>query len=131
MKELKDAPVPITDPFESIYNLVYQLIVRTLGCVELAEDRKLLSKVIKWYSTMSAAATFFPVTFPWFPSINATRRFLCGAQIYIVLNRIVKGRRSGKRESDALQSLVDQGDADDNLVGVSLSAFSISNTKTT
>ena len=119
LKELKDAPVPITDPFETIYSIVYQLIVRTLGCVELAEDRALLQRVIGWYDTMLFTSTFMPVVFPWFPSINAVRRWICGAQVYIVLNRIVKGRRSGKRESDALQSLVDGGDADSNLVAVS------------
>lgn len=131
MKELKIAAVPITDPFESIYELVYQLIVRTLGCVELAENRELLRKVITWFDTIVTTATVVPIIFPWFPSIKAIRRYISGARIYFVLNRIVKDRRSGKRESDALQSMVDQGDADENLVGVSGSVFGNPNAEKT
>lgn len=47
----------ITDPFESIYRVVYQLTMRMVGCDDIAEDPELLEKTLQLYETVENSAT--------------------------------------------------------------------------
>jgi sterol 14-demethylase len=54
---LADDPSGITDPFESVYRIVYQLTMRMVGCDDIAEKPELLEKTLKLYETVESSAT--------------------------------------------------------------------------
>ena len=120
LQELVDAPVHITDPFDSIYKLVYLLTTRTVACVDITRNRRLLDSTLSWYETIAQSATAAVILFPWFPSINLIKRYVCGARLFFTLRGIVnKRKKSGVRESDPLQEMVDRGDESSHIIGVS------------
>lgn len=100
--------------------------MRTVGCVEIARDRQLLDTTLEYYETVARSATASVILFPWFPSVNLIKRYICGAQLYFTFNRIVSRRKkSGERHEDPLQEMVDRGDQTGHIIGVSgLECFS-------
>lgn len=54
---LAEDPSRMTNPFESIYRLIFQLTIRTVGCDEIAEDRELQGKVLKLFETIDKSTT--------------------------------------------------------------------------
>ncbi len=124
LAELAAEETHITNPFDSIYKLVYLLTTRTVGCIEIARDRHLLDQTLGLYETIARSATAVVILFPWFPSINLIKRFFCGARLYFILNSIVKNRKaSGVREADALQDMIDCGDETQHIIGVMMGAL--------
>ncbi|KAF4635641.1 hypothetical protein G7Y89_g2441 [Cudoniella acicularis] len=104
-------PTGITDPFESIYKIVFQLTIRMVGCDDIADDPKLLDKTLNLYETIEASSTTAAVLFPKFPSMGIIKRTVAGGRLYVIFNKIVNERKqSGKRGEDPLQFLMDQGD---------------------
>jgi hypothetical protein len=116
---LKDSS-RITDPFESIYSLVFKLTMRTVGCNDIADDLEQLRTIMGHYEVMDKSFTPFVVYFPWLLTIQGLQRKLAGARIYLVFKRIVDRRRkTGERGDDPLQYLMDQGDNMTQIIGVS------------
>lgn len=104
-------PSGLTDPFESIYRVVYQLTMRTVACHEIAEDPALLSKTLHLYEEVERAATPAVVMYPWLPTPAKFRRMWGGAQLYMIFKKIVADRlRTNTRSEDALQICMDSGD---------------------
>ncbi|MBE7180926.1 MAG: cytochrome P450 [Terriglobus roseus] len=63
------------------------------------------------YERIDGTATAATVLFPWFPGPAMLRRTAAGAQIYKMIGDVIKERKAeGRREDDALQFLLDQGD---------------------
>ncbi|KAL1302876.1 hypothetical protein AAFC00_003204 [Neodothiora populina] len=101
----------VTDPFDSIYKIVYQLTMRTVACKEIAEDPAMLEKTLHLYEEVEKAATPTVVMYPWLPSPAKLKRVWGGAQLYMIFKKIVDDRRStGHRVDDALQFCMDAGD---------------------
>jgi cytochrome P450 len=104
-------PSGITNPFDSMYELVYQFTMRTVACNDIADDPALLKKTLGLFEMVEAAATPFMIMYPWMPLWGKLKRVSGGGQLYIILKGIVdKRKKTGTRGDDALQYLMDQGD---------------------
>ncbi|KAF2098210.1 cytochrome P450 [Rhizodiscina lignyota] len=109
--ELANANVKITDPFESVYRIVFQLTMRTVGCNELAEDDVQREKVLQLYQVIEDSTTPATVIFPWFPGPAMIRRTIAGGRLYSIIQNIMDDRKkTGRRENDPLQHMMDMGD---------------------
>lgn len=85
--------------------------MRTVGVRDIAEDRILLDRMLYLYEEVERSATATALLFPWAPSPAKIRKTYAGAQIYMIFQKIVDGRRKlGKSEDDPLQYLIDEGD---------------------
>ncbi|KAK4209371.1 cytochrome P450 [Rhypophila decipiens] len=103
-----DPNMPI-DPFEHIFLLIYQLSHRSLGCNEIAEDPYLLKytmeivRAIDWTSGLQ-------IMFTGLPTIPKLKKYIAGLKLYWILNKAIEDRRNtGKRQTDTMQVLMDQG----------------------
>lgn len=104
-------PKAITDPFDSIYRIVYQLTMRTVACNEIANDRALLDKTLAIFETVEKGSTPAVIMFPRIPTLGMIKRFWGGAQLYRIFKNIVDDRvNNNRREEDPLQFLMDHGD---------------------
>jgi cytochrome P450 len=112
LDDLQKDPKVMTDPFESIYGIVYQLTMRMVGCDDIAEDPVLLAKTLKYYESIDGSATPMAVMYPWLPSPAVVKRTYAASQLYITVNKIVENRKkTGIKGDDPLQYLIDQGDS--------------------
>ncbi|KAI9728476.1 MAG: hypothetical protein M1828_003878 [Chrysothrix sp. TS-e1954] len=114
---ISSSPNNVTEPFDSIYNLVFQLTMRTVGCNEVADDLPLLYKVLGMYEKLEESSTPTTLLFPRFPWPAIISRYWNGLQMYLIFKRFVDDRkRTGRREADCLQFLIDEGDTTPNIV---------------
>jgi len=97
------------DPFEDVFLLIYQLSHRTLGCNEIADNPRLLVytmnivRNIDWTSGLQ-------IMFTGLPTIPRLRKYFAGLRLYWIMNRYInERRRTGRRENDPVQVLMDQG----------------------
>ena len=94
--------------------------MRTVGCNEIANDPRLLAKTLSFFETIQQSATPAGVIFPWLPTPAKLKRTYAGGALYIIFQGIVNERKkTGKREEDALQFMIDQGDDVIKIIGVS------------
>lgn len=102
----------VMDPFDDIYRVVYALTMRTVGTTEIVKSPELMEKTLGWFETLQEASTM-KIIFPWLPTLTDLRRTIAGGQLYYLLKGFVDDRkRTGRREDDALQYLIDTGDDD-------------------
>lgn len=101
-------PPGVMKPFDTIYEIVFQLTMRTVGAHEISTNPALLKKMLGLFETIERAGSATKIIFPWAPSLGHLRRIMAGAQVYMMLGNIVKSRREkGVRYEDAMQVLVD------------------------
>ncbi|KAF9695214.1 hypothetical protein EKO04_006984 [Ascochyta lentis] len=101
----------LTNPFDSIYRLVFKLTIRLVGAEELAEDPVLRRKFEGYFTMLDETAGPISAMFPRFPWPSMIKRFYAGARMYMILDKIVKERRqTGRKPEDPLQNLLDRGD---------------------
>jgi cytochrome P450 len=111
LDELAKNPKGLTDPFESIYGIVYQLTMRTVACNEIAGNRALLDQTLDMFEKIEAASSPELIIFPWFPFPGKLRRLWYGGKLYMVFKGIIEDRaKTGRKEDDPLQFLIDKGD---------------------
>jgi hypothetical protein len=111
LKGIASSPSGITEPFDSVYKIVFQLTMRTVGCNEIANDPRLLAKTLSCVETIAQSATPAGVIFPWLPTPAKLKRTYAGGSLYMIVQGVVNERkRTRKREEDALQFMIDQGD---------------------
>ena len=111
-----DAQLPtkgwgVTQPFESIPKLLFQLPARVVGATELAEDEKLLKKSMAIFDTFEKCNSPFSVVFPWLRVFTPSYivRITMAIKLYRIFSNIVSTRnKTGRREEDGLQVLIDQ-----------------------
>ena len=117
-------PSGITNPFDSIYKIVFKLTMRTVGCNEIANDDALLYETLSLYEKLESAATPLTIMWPWIPTIGKIKRYYGGYQLYMMFKRVVDARnKEGRREKDALQYLLDQGDSLTQIITLVLGAL--------
>jgi cytochrome P450 len=116
---LATEPSGITDPFDSVYEIVFQLTMRTVGCNEVANSPEHLQNTLRWNQTIEQSSTMPAIIFPWFPSPALLRRTLAGIKMYRLFDNIIEERkRTGKKEKDALQYMIDKGDSTKDIISV-------------
>ena len=116
---LAGSPSGMTDPFTSVYEIVFQLTMRMVGCTEIANDPSLLKKTLKLFETIESSTTATAIIFPSLPSPALIKRTIAGGRLYLIFKKIVDEREmSGRREDDALQHLIDIGDNVKDIIGV-------------
>lgn len=100
-----------TNPFESIYRIVFRLTIRMVGAAEIADNPEVLEETLKLFEYIEASATATSIILPKFPSPAVLRRTYGGARLYMIIENIVKKRAaSDEKHDDALQHMLDQGD---------------------
>jgi len=102
----------VMDPFDDIYRVVYALTMRTVGTAEIVRSPELMNKTLGWFETLQNASAL-KIIFPWLPTLTDVRRMIAGGRLYYLLKGLVNDRkRTGRREDDALQYLIDMGNDD-------------------
>lgn len=105
-------PLGRTNPFDSIYQLVFKLTIRLVGAQELADDAALRREFEGYFTMLDETAGPISAMFPRFPWPSMIKRFYAGARMYMILDRIAKKRQQhGTRVDDPLQNLLDRGDS--------------------
>ena len=64
LDELAANPARKTDPFDSIYKMVFKFTMRTVACNEIANDDALLYKTLSLYEDVESAATPLAIMYP-------------------------------------------------------------------
>jgi cytochrome P450 len=101
-----------TNPFDSIYRLIFKLTIRLVGAEELAEDSVLRRKFEGYFTMLDETARPISAMLPRFPWPSMIKRFYAGTRMYMILDNIVKTRKkTGKKPDDPLQNLLDRGDS--------------------
>lgn len=102
-----------TDPYESIYELVYKLTLRTVGCREIAESEELRAKSLSYYEGIEQGLHPSAMLVPsWMPTPAKIKKTASGARLYFLIKSIVDARqREGRTENDPLQYSIDRGDS--------------------
>jgi sterol 14-demethylase len=111
----------VMDPFDDIYRVVYALTMRTVGTTEIVRSPELMDKTLGWFETLQNASAW-KIIFPWLPTLTDVSRMIAGGRLYYLLKGFVDDRkRTGRREDDALQYLLDMGNDDmQKIIAVSL-----------
>jgi hypothetical protein len=130
LKSIASSPNGITDPFDSVYKIVFQLTMRTVGCNEIANDPRLQAKTLSFFETIERSATPSRVIFPWLPTPAKLKQSYAGGALFMMFQGIVNERKkTGKQEEDALQLMIDHGD--DVSMIIRVSTQSVFNPETT
>lgn len=112
--------------FPHMYRLVYRLTHRTAGVHEIAENATLLDATLKHMATIEHCSPL-QIMFPGVPLLGMLSKLWAGFNFHRVLVGLMSERRkTGRRESDALQYLMDIGEPDLEIVKVSDSEYVIS-----
>jgi sterol 14-demethylase len=102
----------VLDPFDDIYRVVYALTMRTVGAAEIYRSPELMDKTLDWFEKLQSASAM-QIIFPWLPTFTDLRRLVAGGRLYYLLKGFVDDRKkTGRREDDPLQHLIDTGDDD-------------------
>ncbi|KAJ7204647.1 cytochrome P450 [Mycena pura] len=99
------------DPFEKVYELLFQTTVRSLSSSEIADDAALVLRLKKLYDRLDAGTTPASVLAPWLPTPAMIKKLWATKGIYDIIVRAIDAReRSGVPQNDTLQMLIDSGD---------------------
>ncbi|KAF7942921.1 uncharacterized protein EAE97_006375 [Botrytis byssoidea] len=101
----------MTDPFVSIYEIVFQLTIRMVDSAEIVNDTEKLRKTLKLFETIEQSTTPMSIVFPWMPTFALIKRTIAGGRLYYLFKGIMDNRKKmNHRETDALQYHIDMGD---------------------
>ncbi|KAK1948823.1 cytochrome P450 6A1 [Colletotrichum sublineola] len=101
----------VFDPFDDINKLVYQLNMRTLGATEIAESPSLLDKSLRLVDEINRNNSTARIIFPFAITPTYLRRFVAAGRLYLMFRKLEQDRRrTGRREQDTLQFLMDEGE---------------------
>ncbi|KAJ7268532.1 cytochrome P450 [Mycena rebaudengoi] len=99
------------DPFQTIYELIFQTTVRSITCSEIADDEVLVARLKTLYDQLDHGTTPATVLVPWLPTPAMMRKLWATKGIYDIVVRVINAReRSGIPQNDTLQMLLDSGD---------------------
>lgn len=111
----------IFDPFEVMNRMVFQLTMRTVGSKEIAESQDLLSRSLSLVHQIGENSSTVRIIVSWLPTLKYMKRLIAAGRLYMLLNGLAKDRtRTGRREDDALQLLLDEGEPGTKIVEASL-----------
>jgi hypothetical protein len=111
----------IINPFESIYSIIWQLSMRTIGFHEVVEDRGLLEKSLSYLEAMDKAVGPLTNTYMKLPTPMRIKHMYYGLRAFLLYQGLIeKRRKTGNRREDAVQVMMDQGDTTYDMVTVRL-----------
>lgn len=100
----------LMDPFDDIYRIVYLLTMRTVGANEIVRDPKLLEKTLELFETVEKCSSPTRIIFPWVMTPAHLRKLYAGGRLYMIFSNLVEQRKkTGTREDDSMQYLIDSG----------------------
>ncbi|CUA72666.1 hypothetical protein RSOLAG22IIIB_04986 [Rhizoctonia solani] len=107
------------DPFDVIYSVVFQLIIRAAGAREISDSVEKCKILERLYWRVEMGSTPTSILFPWVPSTARKQKDAATREIYLMFDELVKARQSeGRREEDALQLLMDLGDSTPEIIAL-------------
>lgn len=59
-----------TDPFDSIYKMIFHFTMRTVACNEIADDPATLAKCLHYFEAIEQSVSPVTVMYPWVPTIG-------------------------------------------------------------
>ncbi|RDB29921.1 Lanosterol 14-alpha demethylase [Hypsizygus marmoreus] len=99
------------DPFENVYELIFQTTLRSLSCTEISDDPVLVARLKKLYDTLDHGTTPATVLLPWLPTPAMLKKLWATKEIYDIVVAAVNAReQSGISRNDTLQMLLESGD---------------------
>ncbi|KDR80096.1 hypothetical protein GALMADRAFT_92315 [Galerina marginata CBS 339.88] len=99
------------DPFENVYELIFQLTIRSLTCVEISDDPALVARLKVLYDTLDTGTTPATVLVPWLPTPAMIKKLWATKEIYDIVIKAINSRESsGISRNDTLQMLLDSAD---------------------
>lgn len=99
------------DPFEKVYELTFQLTIRSISCTEIADDPALVARLKKLYDDLDTGTTPATVLLPWLPTPAMIKKLWSTKEIYDIVTKAISDReQSGVHHNDTLQMLLDAGD---------------------
>ncbi|KAG6886675.1 hypothetical protein C0992_002857, partial [Termitomyces sp. T32_za158] len=105
------------NPFNEVYELVFQMTVRLATCRELSEDKGAISELAHNYWKLEKSATPFALLFPWFPCPAKRAKKEATQRLYDILLKYVDLRRKAtERTTDAIDVLIAAGESDDAII---------------
>lgn len=108
------------DPFEEMNRLIFQLTMRTVGATEIAESPSLFSQSFKLVRQIGENSSTARIIIPWLPTWRYMKRMIAAMRLYMLINGFTRERTvTGRRENDALQLLLDDGESGTKVVEVS------------
>ncbi|CAE6393598.1 unnamed protein product, partial [Rhizoctonia solani] len=106
------------DPFEVMYSTVFQLTIRAAGAREIADSVERCKQLEDLYWKVEKGNTAASLLLPWLPSSARKQKISATTEIYNIFDEIIKARqRENRREEDALQTFIDQGDSTADIIG--------------
>ncbi|KAJ4395789.1 hypothetical protein N0V93_000003 [Gnomoniopsis smithogilvyi] len=100
------------DPFDAMNRIVFQLTMRTVGATEIAESQALFSQSFKLVKQIGENSSTARIIIPWLPTWRYMKRMLASFRFYMMINGFARQRKvTGRRENDALQLLLDDGES--------------------
>ncbi|KAF9010183.1 cytochrome P450 [Cyathus striatus] len=101
----------IFDPFDNIYELIFQTTIRSLTSEEIADNPILVARLKTLYDTLDTGTTPATVLLPWLPTPAMLQKLWATKEIYDIVVKAVDAReKSGLPRNDTLQMLLDFGD---------------------
>ena len=114
----------VINPHDMLYDMIFQLTIRVVGCNEIADDPEKLHELLKYYEMLDDSSTPMTVIFPWLPTPAMLKRFYAGVRLYMIFDRVVAERkRQGRTEDDGLGHLLERNDSVVNIVTFIASAL--------
>ncbi|KAK0727678.1 cytochrome P450 [Lasiosphaeria miniovina] len=98
----------VINPFETVYPLMFKLILRVVGVSEWLEDAKALDRALWAFCGFESNCSRTRIVFPSLVTLTHAKKLFFGAILYMAIEKVVKQRKAGKRRDDALQFLLDQ-----------------------
>jgi len=107
------------DPFNTVYEIVFQLTVGMTTCRELLNNQKDVKRLQQDYFRLEKSATPTAVLFPWLPGYSQIKRLLALKNLYFALLKYVKIRKAAPVPSaDAIDVMLAQGKTDQEIIGI-------------
>lgn len=109
------------DPFVEMNRIIYQLTMRTVGCTEIADSQELLSRSWNLVNQVGENSSRARIIIPWLPTWKYMKRSIAAGRFYMLVNKLTQERKAtGRREHDAMQLLVDEGESGLKIVEVNV-----------
>ncbi|EDR08032.1 uncharacterized protein LACBIDRAFT_297641 [Laccaria bicolor S238N-H82] len=104
-------PAGTFDPFDKVYELIFQLTMRSLSSSEISDDPATVARLKKLYDLLDVGTTPATVLIPWFPTPAMIKKLWATKEIYDIVSQAINARQqNGIRQDDTLQMLLDSGD---------------------
>ena len=101
------------------FQLVFVLTFRMATCRDLAENEADLEKISELFMTLQTSVTPTSLMLPWFPGPARRAAKQANIEMYTVLSGYIEARRRAKSADDAIDLLIADGVANENIVWVS------------